>query len=276
MDILGEEERVDGDSSEGLIVPIAVSRSIPRCLYYSPSLRHVEALPFLEKDSCTQRFRPLEITIHDRDPFCQQGWHPNFSCISIKIIRGSYLDGGADLCVSTDPSHWIRIIMVTRLCVLSACSSFLQSHRRCRLLETSALSDVSLKTLLVSFIVVSSTHVTFTRLADSDSPPDLIIASCNSSRPIECGRPSWQPPALLRFVACTRTPSASKRDVPSNCSRLQSIQFIFHAHRCYTTHTRTSPPDSIHQQVLQLSLLRRFLLFAVVLFRTLLLLHVLG
>ena len=41
----------------------------------------------------------------------------------------------------------------------------------------------------------------------------------------------------------SNTVSAFERDVPANCSRLQSIKFIRHAHCCYTIHTGTFLPD---------------------------------
>ena len=54
----------------------------------------------------------------------------------------------------------------------------------------------------------------------------------------------------------SNTFSTFKRDVPANYSRLQSIQSIFHTHRCYNMYSRTTLPDSIHKQVRHLWLLR--------------------
>ena len=56
----------------------------------------------------------------------------------------------------------------------------------------------------------------------------------------------------------SNTVSAFDRDVPAKCSRLQSIQFFRHAHRCYSIHTGTFLPDCNHQQFRHLSLLLLF------------------
>ena len=74
-------------------------------------------------------------------------------------------------------------------------------------------------------------------LAHSGSPPEWSVD----------GRLGNHSIALLCRMH-SNTFSAFKINVPVNCSRLQSIQFILHAHR-HTIHTRTSIPDYIHQQL---------------------------
>ena len=81
-------------------------------------------------------------------------------------------------------------------------------------------------------------------LAHSGSPPEWSVD----------GRLGNHSIALLCRMH-SNTFSAFKINVPVNCSRLQSIQFILHAHR-HTIHTRTSLPDYIHQQIRYLSRLR--------------------
>ena len=44
----------------------------------------------------------------------QHGWYQNLNSILIKRTRGSDLDDGFDLRESTDPSDWLRIVMITR------------------------------------------------------------------------------------------------------------------------------------------------------------------
>ena len=127
-----------------------------------------------------------------------------------------------------------------------------------RLLETSAFGDVSLKTLRVLIhrrIVPRMSRPRAWRI-----PTALltsIVASCNSLASNRVWAAVLATTQVLRFVACTRTPSASKRDVPANCSRLQPDPVHLYAHLCYAIHTSTCLPDGIHQQVRHLSLLRR-------------------
>ena len=54
--------------------------------------------------------------------------------------------------------------------------------------------------------------------------PNLIIASCNGLRAIQCERPSWATTALLRLSHVLEHTSASKNDVPGKCFRLQATR----------------------------------------------------
>ena len=56
--------------------------------------------------------------------------------------------------------------------------------------------------------------------------PNLIIASCNGLRAIQCERPSWATTALLRLSHVLEHTSASKNDVPGKCFRLQATRCI--------------------------------------------------
>ena len=135
------------------------------------------------------------------------------------------------------------------------------------LLETSIFSGVSLKTLHVlihrrifrpshlqllggsAVLPTSSLHPAMACVSSTD----LIVASCNGSRAVECGRPSWATTALLRLSHALEHTSASKNDVPAKCIRLQALRCILHAHRDCTRRTRTFRSDILHLKQMPLS-----------------------
>ena len=92
----------------GSIVPVALSRSISRCLYHLASLRHG-----------IQRVHPrsdlvLWISQSKKGSIIYHGFYLNFDSMLVRIKRGSDLDDWADLFKSTHPSHWLTIITVRK------------------------------------------------------------------------------------------------------------------------------------------------------------------
>ena len=49
--------------------------------------------------------------------------HSNLNSILFQMIRDSDFTYWADLCTSSDPTYWNRIVLVSGVCVLSTCSS---------------------------------------------------------------------------------------------------------------------------------------------------------